>query len=86
MKKAICILLLFVCVLTAYPGDPARAADMQPAGTAVTIRGIRLKPTMFTIDRQLILQETHKTLILLVVDSYVATGLIGNMYVVFLLN
>ena len=61
MKKAICILLLFVYVLTAYPGDPARAADMQPAGTAVTIRGIRLKPTMFTIDRQLILQETHKT-------------------------
>lgn len=61
MKKALCFLLITVCLLAAYPRDGAQAADMQPPGSVVACCGIRLKPVLFTMDRKLILKETKKT-------------------------
>ena len=61
MKKTLCILLVFVCVLTAYPQDRAQAADLKPASAGIVCDGIRLKPTMFTQDGKLILKETNRT-------------------------
>ena len=39
LKKALCVLLLLVCALAAYPRPWAQAADMQPPGTTVTCCG-----------------------------------------------
>lgn len=82
MKRALCLLLTAVCVLTAIPCLSARAADMEPPGSTVTCNGIRLRPVLFTVDERLIRAESQRTyaddLALLMVRFQVVDGYIDE--------